>query len=134
MRIFVTGASGWIGSAVLAELVANGHTVLGLARSDESAAKVAELGADVHRGDLDDLDSLRSGAEACDGVVHLGYTHDFSRMEDAARTDLAAINTMGAALEGTGGPLVMASGVVGLVNGRPGTEDDMPDPRTHPRI
>src|SRR3954451_10670258 len=114
MRIFVTGASGWIGSAVVPQLLGAGHHVLGLARSDASAAAVAALGADVHRGDLDDLAGLRAGADACDGVVHLGYNHDFSKMAEAAQTDLAAIETMGAALEGRDGPLVITSGVVGL--------------------
>src|SRR5262245_9129295 len=111
MRIFVTGASGWIGSAVVPELQQAGHEVLGLARSDDAAAIVDGLGAEVLRGELDDLDALGKGAAACDGVVHLAFIHDFGRMEDAARTDVAAIETMGAALEGRGGPLVIASGV-----------------------
>src|ERR1700750_3024244 len=84
MRIFVTGATGWIGSHVVPELLAAGHQVIGLARSDESAAALAARGVEVRRGSLDDLDSLRAGVAAADGVVHLGYNHDFSRMEDAA--------------------------------------------------
>ena len=134
MRIFVTGASGWIGSAVIPELLNAGHQVLGLARSETAAASVAALGAEVHRGDLDDLGSLRAGAAAAGGVVHLGYSHDFSRMEAAARLDLAAINAIGAELAGTGGPFVVASGVLGLVSGRVATERDVPDPGVHPRI
>jgi nucleoside-diphosphate-sugar epimerase len=134
MRIFVTGATGWIGSAVIPELLNAGHQVLGLARSDTAAASVAGLGAEVQRGDLNDLDSLRAGAAASDGVVHLGYNHDFSRMEAAAQTDLAAINAIGAELEGTDRPFVIASGVLGLASGRVATERDVPDPGVHPRI
>jgi nucleoside-diphosphate-sugar epimerase len=134
MRIFVTGATGWIGSAVVPELLQAGHQVLGLARSDTAAAAVAALGAEVQRGDLDDLDSLRAGATAADGVVHLGYIHDFSRMGDAAQTDLAAINAIGATLEGSGRPFVIASGVLGLGSGRAATERDIPDSGAHPRI
>jgi nucleoside-diphosphate-sugar epimerase len=134
MRIFVTGATGWIGSAVVPELLAAGHEVVGLARSDRSAAALTERGAGVLRGDLDDLDSLRAGAAAADGVVHLGYNHDFSRMGEAAQTDLAALTALGEVLEGTGGPLVFASGVVGLATDRPGTEDDRPDAAMHPRV
>ncbi len=133
MRVFVTGASGWIGSAVVSELLKSGHQVVGLARSDAAAAEVAILGAEVLRGNLDDLDSLRTGAASCDGVVHLGYNHDFSRMAQAAHADLQAVNAIGSALEGTDRPLIVASGTLGLAPGRVGTEQDVPDPGVHPR-
>ena len=134
MRIFVTGATGWIGSAVVPELLDAGHQVLGLARSDTSAARLGALGAEVWRGDLDDPEGLGAAAAASDGVVHLGYNHDFSQMGAAAQTDLAAINAIGRALEGTDRPFVVASGTLGLVSGRVATERDMPDPSVHPRI
>ena len=134
MQILVTGASGWIGSASVVELLAAGHRVLGLARSDDAAAKVAALGAEVVRGTLDDLPGLRAAAARVDGVVHLGYIHDFSRMQAAARTDRAAIETFAAVLAGSGRPLLIASGTLGLAAGRPGTERDSPDPATHPRV
>ncbi|MGI8415360.1 MAG: SDR family oxidoreductase [Nakamurella sp.] len=134
MRIFVTGASGWIGSAVVPELLSSGHQVLGLARSDTAAAAITALGAEVHRGSIDDPDSLRAGAAASDGVVHLGYNHDFSRMEQAAHTDREAIEAIGATLEGTDRPLIVASGLVGLTPGRTSTEKDGSDPNAaHPR-
>lgn len=135
MRIFVTGASGWIGSAATAELRQAGHQVVGLARSDASAAKLEALGAEVRRGDLDDLDGLRAAAAASDGVLHLGYKHDFTPdgIAEGARADHAAITTIGDALVGSGKPFVIASGVVGLATGRSGTEDDRPDPAGHPR-
>ena len=110
-----------------------GHQVVGLARSDEAAARVAALGADVRRGDLDDTDGLAEAAADSDGVVHLGYSHDFSKMAEAAVLDRAAIAAMGTALEGSGRPLLFASGVLGLAAGRLATEDDAPDPAVHPR-
>jgi nucleoside-diphosphate-sugar epimerase len=134
MRYFVTGASGWIGSAVVAELLDAGDEVVGLARSEAAAARVEALGAEVLYGDLDDLDSLRAGAKDSDGVVHLGYIHDFSRMPEAAQTDRRAIDTIGTALEGTERPLLIASGTLGLAPGRVGTDQDRPDAGVHPRI
>src|SRR3954451_537614 len=134
MRIFVTGASGWIGSAVIPELLSARHQVVGLARSDAAAEKVAARGAEGRRGELDDVEGLRSAASESQGVVHLGYNHDFSDMPGAARTDRAAIGALGTALEGRGGPLIIAPGTLGLANGRVGTEEDEPDPDTHPRV
>jgi nucleoside-diphosphate-sugar epimerase len=134
MRILVSGASGWIGSASVTELIAAGHHVLGLARTDAAAAKVAKLGAEVVRGTLDDVDGLRLAAAQAEGVVHLGYNHDFSQMGAAAQTDRAAIEAFAQVLEGSGGPLLVASGTLGLAKGRVGTERDMPDPAVHPRV
>lgn len=123
MRVFVTGASGWIGSAVVPELISAGHQVLGLARSESSAAAIAASGAEVLRGDLDDLDTLRSGAASSDGVIHLAFIHDFTDFESSVGTDRRAIETMGAALESTGKPLVIASGTP-AVPGHVATERD----------
>ncbi|HEV7203470.1 MAG TPA: SDR family oxidoreductase [Jatrophihabitans sp.] len=134
MRVFVTGASGWIGSGVVPELLAAGHRVLGLARSDNSAAALERAGADVHRGSIDDPHSLHAGALATDGVIHLAYNHDFSDMAGAARTDRRAIDTFGTALAGSERPLLIASGTLGLAVGRPGTEDDRPTDGVHPRV
>jgi nucleoside-diphosphate-sugar epimerase len=125
MRVFVTGASGWIGSAVVPELIGAGHQVLGLARSDSSAAAVAALGAEALRGDLADLDALRAGATGADAVVHLAYVHDFAHMEESVQIDARAIEALAAALEGTGKPLVAASGTP-AVPGRVATERDFP--------
>lgn len=134
MRILVTGASGWIGSASVPELIAAGHHVLGLARTDAAAAKVQKLGAEVVRGTLDDVAGLRAAAARAEGVVHLGYNHDFSQMGAAAETDRAAIAAFAEVLAGSGGPLLIASGTLGLATGTVGTERDMPNPATHPRV
>jgi nucleoside-diphosphate-sugar epimerase len=126
MRVFVTGASGWIGSAVTAELLSSGHQVVGLARSDASADAITAAGAEVVRGDLTDLDSLRAGAEGADGIIHTGYNHDFSNMELAATSDFAAVQLFGDLLEGSNRPIVIASGILGAVS----VETDRPDPAT----
>ncbi|EOD65754.1 SDR family oxidoreductase [Amycolatopsis vancoresmycina] len=121
MRVFVTGASGWIGRALVPELLDAGHQVVGLARSDESAGTVAALGAGVLRGDLTDLDVLEEGARGADGVVHLAFGHDFAAFDTAIRTDAAAVGAMTAVL--TGKRFVAASGTP-MVPGRVATEDD----------
>ena len=126
MKVFVTGASGFVGTAVVQELLNAGHQVLGLARSDESAQQLAAAGAEVLRGDLNDLDSLKRGAEAADGVIHLAFIHDFSQFQAAAATDQRAIEAMGAVLAGSGRPLVATSGFAGFALGRPATEEDTP--------
>jgi nucleoside-diphosphate-sugar epimerase len=127
MRVFVTGASGHIASALIPELLSAGHEVVGLARSDQSAAVVEALGADVRRGDLADPDGLREAAGAADGVVHLAYNHQFDDFVRAAAADLTAIEAIGGALEGSGKPLVVTSGTLLLAlaaPGRVGTEED----------
>ncbi|WP_406463480.1 SDR family oxidoreductase [Streptomyces sp. NBC_00111] len=129
MRIFVTGASGWIGSAVVPELIGAGHQVVGLARSDSSAAALTEAGAEVVRGTVDDLGVLREAAAAADGVIHLAFKHDIAFSGDflgAAEADRRAVDAFGDALAGTGRPFVIASGVAGLLPGRVATERDMP--------
>ena len=126
MRIFLTGASGFIGSAITKELLKAGHQVLGLARSDESAKAIAAAGAEVHRGSLDDLESLQRGAAASDGVIHTAFIHDFSKFKDNCETDRAAIEALGAPLAGTGRPLIITSGTALLQLGRPATEADRP--------
>ncbi|MER5549394.1 SDR family oxidoreductase [Streptomyces sp. NPDC002589] len=128
MRVLVTGATGFIGSVVTAELIGAGHQVLGLARSDASAAALTTAGAEVVRGTIEDLDILHTTAAECDGVVHLAFHHDLSQHEAAARAELAAIETFGDALAGTGRPLVVASG------GPVGTEQDTLPASGSPRI
>jgi len=127
MRVFVTGASGWIGSAVVPELIAAGHQVVGLARSDESAAALTAAGVEVVPGSLDDLDSLHRAAAESDGVIHLAFKHDLAFTGDfagATTADRAAIETFGAALAGTDRPFLIASGTLGLAPGRVATEQD----------
>jgi nucleoside-diphosphate-sugar epimerase len=123
MRVFVTGASGWIGSAVTDELLAHGHKVIGLARSDESAAALEAKGATAHRGSLDDLDSLAAGAASADGVIHLAFKHDFTDYAGAGRSEHAAVERMLDTLEGTARPFLLASGIA-VGGDRPLTEDD----------
>ncbi len=130
MRVFVTGASGFIGSAVVSELVDAGHQVVGLARSDSSAQAVEAAGAHAHRGDLENLESLRASAEAADGVIHLAFNHDFTDYTGAAETDRRAIETLGEALAGSDRPFVVTSGLAGFALGRTMTEDDTADPNS----
>ncbi|MGV9700856.1 SDR family oxidoreductase [Streptomyces sp. NPDC003483] len=129
MRIFVTGASGWIGSAVVPELTGAGHQVVGLARSEASADALTAAGVEAVRGTLDDLDVLRGTAAASDGVIHLAFKHDVAfsgSFQEAAEADRRAVDALGDALAGTDRPFVLASGVVGLAPGRTATERDMP--------
>lgn len=128
MKVFVTGASGFVGSAVISELIANGHQVLGLARSDASAAAIVAAGAEVHRGDLEDIESLQRGAATADGVIHTAFIHDFSNYTNAAETDRHAIEAIGAVLAGSDRPFVITSGMAGIAPGRLMTEDDVADP------
>jgi nucleoside-diphosphate-sugar epimerase len=133
MRVFVTGASGFIGSAVVSDLIEAGHQVIGLARSDSSAQAVEAAGAQVHRGDLENLDSLRAGAESAEGVIHLAFNHDFEDYSGAAETDRRAVETLGEALDGSDRPFIVTSGMAGFPPGRELTEDDAADPNV-PRV
>jgi len=134
MRVFVTGAAGFIGTATTNELLANGHQVVGLARSDANAEALKKMGAEVHWGTLQDLDSLQAATKDADGVIHLAFIHDFSKFAENGRIDARAIETMGSALEGTNKPLIVTSGVGMLSPGEIATEDMMRHQPGMPRM
>ncbi len=134
MRVFVTGAAGFIGLAVVPDLIDAGHAVTGLARSDANVAKLEKMGAGVHRGSLEDLDSLRAGAKNSDGVIHIAFIHDFSKFAENGQVDKRAIEAMGETLAGSDRPMVVTSGVATLAPGRPSTEEDVATTGGAPRV
>lgn len=130
MRVFITGGSGLTGPAIVAELLRAGHTVIGLARSDDAAARLEKLGAEAHRGSLDDLESLRAGAARADGVIHMAFGGDFSDPDSMRRRDVAAIETLGKELIGSEKPFVSTSGTLVMRAGQEATEEDPADPHS----
>ena len=135
MRIFVTGATGFIGAAITQDLIKAGHKVLGLARSEASARALNALGAEVHRGDLEQHDTLKSGAAACDGVIHAGFIHDFTRFKEVCEIDGRAVTALATALEGSSRPLIVTSGTALVSPGKLATEDQAaPADSDHPRV